>query len=274
MAGPLLVFGFMVLPPLAARGLARNMVSFFVLSSLLGLLMAVVGFYLSIRLDLPLGPTDVTLGCAVIFLTYAVQAGLRKYRSSAALWLLLFVALAGCSASAPQAFPNAQALGQHDLWIAAVRNSTSSDLRLPATNPLRSLTEMAKKVDTGYRPTIMDLLRDEIRNELERRTVKFGFPEQRDDRLGAFPFDAAYAATGARQANISGYLLLSDIRRWDSDPHGPLRSWVEFRLVRIDDGTVAWGRRIQKVTSSTGARLDQLSFDAVKEIVREVFSDL
>lgn len=274
MAGPLLVFGFMVLPPLAARGLARNMVSFFVLSSLLGLSMAVVGFYLSIRLDLPLGPTDVTLGCAVIFLTYAVQAGLRKYRSSAGLWLLLFVALAGCSASAPQAFPNAQALGQHDLWIAAVRNSTSSDLRLPATNPLRSLAEMAKKLDAGQRPTVMDLLRDEIRNELERRAVQFGFPEQRDGRLGAFPFDAASAATGARQANLSGYLLLSDIRRWDSDPHGPLRSWVEFRLVRIDDGTVIWERRVQKVTSSTGARLDQLSFDAVKEIVREVFSGL
>jgi hypothetical protein len=244
--------------------------SFFSLSSLLGVLIAIFGFYLSIRWDLPLGPTDVTLGCAVIFFVYAIQSGLRKTRGTIGLWLIVLMTISACSAPAPRLFPNAQALGQDDLWLGAVRNSTSSNLRLPATNPLRSLTEMAKKVDTGYRPTIMDLLRDEIRNELERRTVKFGFPEQRDDRLGAFPFDAANAATGARQANISGYLLLSDIRRWDSDPHGPLRSWVEFRL-RIDDGTVAWERRIQKVTSSTGARLDQLSFDAVKEIVREVF---
>jgi ABC-type Mn2+/Zn2+ transport system permease subunit len=271
MAGPLLVFGFMVLPPLAARSLARGMGSFFSLSSLLGVLIAIFGFYLSIRWDLPLGPTDVTLGCAVIFFVHAIRSGLRKTRGAIGLWLIVLMTISACSAPAPRLFPNVQALGQDDLWLAAVRNSTSSNLRLPATNPLRSLTEMAKKVDTGYRPTIMDLLRDEIRNELERRTVKFGFPEQRDDRLGAFPFDAAYAATAARQANISGYLLLSDIRRWDSDPHGPLRSWVEFRLVRIDDGTVAWERRIQKVTSSTGARLDQLSFDAVKEIVREVF---
>ena len=78
MAGPLLVFGFMVLPPLAARALAGGMGSFFSLSSLFGVGIAISGFYVSVQLDLPLGPTDVTLGCVVIFLIYAVQAGLRK----------------------------------------------------------------------------------------------------------------------------------------------------------------------------------------------------
>jgi ABC-type Mn2+/Zn2+ transport system permease subunit len=78
MAGPLLVFGFMVLPPLAARALAQSMGWFFSLSSLFGLAIAILGFYISVQLDLPLGPTDVTLGCAVIFLIYAVRAGLRK----------------------------------------------------------------------------------------------------------------------------------------------------------------------------------------------------
>ena len=81
MAGPLLVFGFMVLPPLAARTLARGMGSFFSLSSVFGVAIAISGFYLSVQLDLPLGPTDVTLACAVILLIYAVQAGLRKCRS-------------------------------------------------------------------------------------------------------------------------------------------------------------------------------------------------
>jgi len=65
MAGPLLVFGFMVLPPLAARALARGMVSFFSLSSLLGVGIAISGFYISVQLDLPL-------------LIYAVQGGLLK----------------------------------------------------------------------------------------------------------------------------------------------------------------------------------------------------
>lgn len=78
MAGPLLVFGFMVLPPLVARALARGMMAFFVLSSLLGLAIALGGFYLSVRLDLPLGPTDVALGCLVIFAIYAAQRLIGK----------------------------------------------------------------------------------------------------------------------------------------------------------------------------------------------------
>lgn len=81
MAGPLLVFGFMVLPPLVARALARGTDSFFILAALFGLLTAFGGFYLSVRLDLPLGPTDVTLGCLFIFITYFAQWLLRKIRS-------------------------------------------------------------------------------------------------------------------------------------------------------------------------------------------------
>jgi ABC-type Mn2+/Zn2+ transport system permease subunit len=81
MAGPLLVFGFMVLPPLIARALARGMISFFVLSSVLGLAIALGGFYFSVWLDLPLGPTDVALGCVMIFFTYVIQWLLRKIRA-------------------------------------------------------------------------------------------------------------------------------------------------------------------------------------------------
>ena len=61
MAGPLLVFGFMVLPPLAARTLARGMGSFLSLSSIIGLITAIVRFYLSVRLGFAAG-TD---GCGV-----------------------------------------------------------------------------------------------------------------------------------------------------------------------------------------------------------------
>lgn len=270
MAGPLLVFGFMVLPPLAARGLARNMRSFFLLSSLLGLVTAIAGFYLSIRLDLPLGPTDVALGCAMIFFVHAVQSGIRKARALGSALGLLVLAM-GCAAPAPQPVADVQMLRGETVWIAPVRNSTSTNLRLPATDPLRSLAEMAKKLDPAYRPTVMDLLRAELGAELRRKAVKVGFPDERDDRLGAFPFDGADAAAGARKAEFSGFLLLSDIRRWDADPRGPLRSWVEFRWVRIEDGAVVWERPSRRTTWSTGARLDQLSAEAVKEIVREVF---
>lgn len=73
MAGPLLVFGFMVLPPLIARTLACGLGWFFAISSLAGIAIALGGFYLAVRLDLPLGPTDVVFGCALVFVTHAVQ---------------------------------------------------------------------------------------------------------------------------------------------------------------------------------------------------------
>src|SRR5258707_476998 len=73
LAGPLLIFGFLVLPALAAKPLANRMSSFLILSSLFGVIVAVMGFYSSVRLDLPLGPTDVTLGCCAIFLAFGAK---------------------------------------------------------------------------------------------------------------------------------------------------------------------------------------------------------
>jgi hypothetical protein len=117
----------------------------------------------------------------------------------------------------------------------------------------------------------MDLLRDALKQELERRGVTAALPERQDARLGLFPFSGAGAAQGARAAKLSGYLLLAEIRRWDGDSPGLLRTWVEFKLVRIDDGAAIFERRVQKVVSSIGARLDQASADAAKEIARELF---
>jgi ABC-type Mn2+/Zn2+ transport system permease subunit len=272
MAGPLLVFGFMVLPPLAARSLARGMSSFLSLSSLIGLLIAIFGFYLSVRLDLPLGPTDVAFGCAVIFVVYAVQLIIRKSRGSAGLLAALLLLGFGCGTQKAAAPLDMQALGQSTVWLASVRNSTGIDLRLPGTNPLRSLGEIAGKISPDYRPTVMDLLRGSMKRELEQRKIVVSFPEERDARLQSFPFEAGSAATNARAANLSGWLLLSDIRRWNTDGRAPLRTWVDMRLVRIDNGTINWERQFQKVVPMVGAaRLDEASADAVKEILSEMF---
>ena len=83
LAGPLLIFGFLVLPALAARPLVSRMSSFLMLSSVLGVIMAFLGFYSSVRLDLPLGPTDVTLGCCLIFLAYGLSRVPTKDRCGA-----------------------------------------------------------------------------------------------------------------------------------------------------------------------------------------------
>ena len=272
MAGPLLVFGFMVLPPLAARAVARGMNAFFWLSSLFGLSIAIAGFYLSVRLDLPLGPTDVAFGCILIIVLHTARLMMRKSRGGAVMIAALLLFGAGCSPQSAQPILNAELIAKQTLWLAPVRNGSGLDLRLPGINPLRSVGEIAGKISADDRPTVMDLLRGSIQGELERRKISLSLPELREARLQSLPFDAERAASYARAAGLSGWLLLVEIRRWHTDGRSPLRSRVEMRLVDIDSGAVKWQTEIQKTTPITGpVRLDEVSADAIKAILRQAF---
>jgi ABC-type Mn2+/Zn2+ transport system permease subunit len=59
--GPLIAFGFLLIPPLTAHLFARNMRQFTILASLLGGAASFIGFWLAYQWDLPVGPTDVVL---------------------------------------------------------------------------------------------------------------------------------------------------------------------------------------------------------------------
>jgi ABC-type Mn2+/Zn2+ transport system permease subunit len=59
--GPLVSFGFLLIPPLIAHVLARNMWQFALFASGFGGLSGLVGFYFAYRWNLPVGPTDVAL---------------------------------------------------------------------------------------------------------------------------------------------------------------------------------------------------------------------
>jgi len=62
--GPLVTFGFLLIPPLIAQLFARNMEQFAFAASAVGGVAALSGFCLAYRLDYPVGPTDVALlGC-------------------------------------------------------------------------------------------------------------------------------------------------------------------------------------------------------------------
>ena len=62
--GPVVLFGLLVIPPLAARCLARSMISFYLWSSALGALAVLLGVIFSFAFDWPLGPALV-VACAV-----------------------------------------------------------------------------------------------------------------------------------------------------------------------------------------------------------------
>ena len=275
MAGPLLVFGFMVLPPLAARPFARGTASFFAISSSIGLFTAIFGFYLSIVLDLPLGPTDVALGCVLLFTSHAFNR-VRGWRTAAVAILCVVSACvsASCSQTARPAAPlsSVQALGESMVWLAKVRNSSHSELRVPGTNPLRSLGEMAGKVSSDYRATVMDLLRDALQTELAQRKVRSEFPEAVDARLGVFSGNPESAAKTAREGKLSGLIFVGEIWRWEGEPQKFVRVLAEFKLIRIADGEVLWETRVQRAVPTTSAtNLGQAHTDAVKAVVREIF---
>lgn len=74
--GPTMLFGLLVLPPLAARRWATSMTQFFLVSSALGALAVVVGVAASFQFDLPLGPAIV--GAAALELVPGAVLGKRK----------------------------------------------------------------------------------------------------------------------------------------------------------------------------------------------------
>jgi ABC-type Mn2+/Zn2+ transport system permease subunit len=59
--GPLIAFGFLLIPPLTAHLFADNMRQLMVLASLVGGIAALLGFAIAYQWDLPVGPTDVAL---------------------------------------------------------------------------------------------------------------------------------------------------------------------------------------------------------------------
>jgi ABC-type Mn2+/Zn2+ transport system permease subunit len=75
--GPMVLFGLLVIPPLAARGVARSMKSFFLLSSAAGVFAALAGVWASFQFDLPLGPSLVA-AAAVLLVPGGITAHFRR----------------------------------------------------------------------------------------------------------------------------------------------------------------------------------------------------
>lgn len=65
-SGPLVAFGFLVLPVLSAATFATSLRGNLWLSMFAGLIVALTGFFLSYRHDLPLGDTVVATGCVFL----------------------------------------------------------------------------------------------------------------------------------------------------------------------------------------------------------------
>lgn len=75
--GPLISFGFMLIPPLIAHRFAANMTQLAIGSALIGVAAAFAGFYTAYVWDLPVGPASVGLLGGAYLLAFVVTARLR-----------------------------------------------------------------------------------------------------------------------------------------------------------------------------------------------------
>ena len=71
--GPLVMFGFLIVPPMIAGRLVVGMRNVSIVAAMFGVGIALFGFVAAYRLDWPTGPTDVALACALLMLLTTVQ---------------------------------------------------------------------------------------------------------------------------------------------------------------------------------------------------------
>ena len=75
--GPLISFGFLLIPALTAHLFARNMRQLIVVASLIGGIVSFIGFWLAYQWDWPIGPTDVVLLGLVYGLGWTIHTLIR-----------------------------------------------------------------------------------------------------------------------------------------------------------------------------------------------------
>jgi ABC-type Mn2+/Zn2+ transport system permease subunit len=75
--GPLVTFGFLLIPPLIAHAWTQTMKQFLFAASAIGLVSAIIGFAVAYKWDLPVGATDVALLGAFLTVSSSV-AGLTR----------------------------------------------------------------------------------------------------------------------------------------------------------------------------------------------------
>ncbi len=71
--GSLLVFAFLVIPPVAGLMFTKNLKNLFLFSTLYGLVVVIAGIFLSFYFDMPTGPFIVSLLGTLLLLFYAIK---------------------------------------------------------------------------------------------------------------------------------------------------------------------------------------------------------
>ena len=282
--GPLVVFGFLVLPALAALRIAPGIASAFVLSAAIAAISFVGGFAVAYRADLPAGPVSVAVA-AVIWAAIGLAAQFRERRRAiaAVAVLLALLPMLGCAgglfgsrnARALTALPRGS-LPELDparpIAVLPIDNATGSELRLQHANPLKDLARAAGDPFAPAPATVPDLLQQRAIAELQRRgyavvdfeAVRAALPHAADDVLSA--------VHAAAHAGLDGYVLHGTLRRFTITNSGLLLVRLELTLLDTAGEKLLWtGEAKRPVSIQSALTTQEVLLDAGGPIFAEAF---
>jgi hypothetical protein len=280
-AGPLVVFGFLVLPALSALRVAPGLGAAFAISGAIGVLASVGGFQVAYRADLPTGPTSVALAAAgwLVAATIGRLAARRRSsaRSAVASSLLLLLPLLAIGCAGGPAEPEAplprgtlpDLSGDAPILVVRFGNDTGSTLRIPGGNPIAE-TRRALADSGGW--TVPDALQAQAILELSRRGFPVrGFEESRA-ALPDVASDPSAAAARAREAGLDGPLLFGRLRRFTPTGSGLLLVRLDLALVDASDGARLWsGSAKRPVPIGSALTMAEIVHDAAPVLFAEAF---
>jgi ABC-type Mn2+/Zn2+ transport system permease subunit len=283
-AGPLVVFGFLVLPPLAALSLGRGLPATFAIAAAVAAAAFLSGFRIAYRVDLPAGPVCVAAAAALwLVLRLVARLGTRRAVAGA---LLLALALASAPLGCAQRRAAAEARATAPLprgtlpelppgqAIAVLRfdNATGQSLRIPSANPLQDLPRAAGDPFATPAATVVDLLQQRAAVELARRGYEVVPLERVRASLAGAPGDPRSAARLAAQTGFPGPVLQGTLRRFTITQTGLLLVRLELTLVDGRSEQVLWsGLAKRPVPIQSALTWQEVLLDAGAPIFAEAF---
>jgi len=284
-AGPLVVFGFLVLPALAALRVAPGLVAAFAISAGIAALSFLGGFWIAYRADLPAGPACVALaGACWAMASLAMRLRSRRGAAAALALIAALVVVPGCASRFEAAEQRASAplprgtlpedLLARPIAVLPFTNATGQSLTIPE-GFLDSVARMAGNQPAQRRYTVPDALQQRAAFELERRGYRVVLvpPEQRRSVL-AGPQGELLAPGSAAPGGFEGPLLMGSLRRFTLTGTGLLLVQLDLALVDSASRDVLWtGAARRPVSIPSALTWQEVLLDAGPPIFADAFGN-
>ncbi len=285
--GPLVVFGYLVLPALAALRVAPGLGSAFVISAGVAAVSFLGGFGISYQADLPAGPVCVAVAAACWALA-SLSMRLRTSRRAAALLLLLAAGIAlplGCASRFADAEQRRSAplppgtlpetLVAHPIAVLPFVNATAQELTIPEG----FLDDVARA--TGNQPaerrySVPDALQQRAAFELERRGYQAILVPVEQKRSVLVPAPGATASEGEAwaPAGFTGTVLTGTLHRFTITGTGLLLVRLDLALVDTQSRAVLWtGAANRPVPIQSALTWQEILLDAGPPIFADAFGN-